>query len=327
MGQRQNLASAELRELAELLVAVPGERRGEILCEVLSFRAGRTLGDSLEVGVFRAAFANYWEAIIGGALPVSKLISILRPPIPIRTVMQLSRVGFAGDVTGIEDAVVELAGHLQERIVKEFPPTQLSLLEIEDACNTNIDRADLAVGGSVTTLDELISRGRKFSTVYADPPWQYANVASRAAADNHYTTMSLEEICAEPVQRLVAGDAHLHLWTTSGFLWQAFEVIRAWGFEYKSSFVWVKDEIGMGNYWRLSHEFLLLGVRGRLRFRDRTLQSWVQAKRTTHSRKPGEIRTLIERASPGPYLEMYGREELRDSEWTVYGNQIERRLF
>ena len=80
-------------------------------------------------------------------------------------------------------------------------------------------------------------------------------------------------------------------------------------------------------YWRVSHEYLLLGVRGSLTFRDHTLPSWIQAHRTVHSRKPGVVRTLIERASPGPYLELYGREELPDSAWTVYGNQVERRLF
>ena len=104
-------------------------------------------------------------------------------------------------------------------------------------------------------------------------------------------------------------------------------MIDAWGFDFKSCLVWVKDEIGMGNYWRVSHEFLLLGVRGNLTFQDRTLQSWVQAGRTVHSRKPGKIRSLIERASPPQYLELYGREELPNSAWTVYGNQIEPRLF
>jgi N6-adenosine-specific RNA methylase IME4 len=83
----------------------------------------------------------------------------------------------------------------------------------------------------------------------------------------------------------------------------------------------------MGNYWRVSHEFLLLGVRGSLTFEDRSIASWLQAPRTVHSRKPGRIRTLIERVSPGPYLELYGREELPDSAWTVYGNRVEPRLF
>ncbi|MBL8819352.1 MAG: hypothetical protein JNL58_25195 [Planctomyces sp.] len=83
----------------------------------------------------------------------------------------------------------------------------------------------------------------------------------------------------------------------------------------------------MGNYWRVSHEYLLLGVRGNLPFRNRTVRSWQTARRTPHSRKPFLFRGLIEHVSPGPYLELYGREEQPNSEGTVYGNQVERRLF
>jgi N6-adenosine-specific RNA methylase IME4 len=71
----------------------------------------------------------------------------------------------------------------------------------------------------------------------------------------------------------------------------------------------------------------MLGVRGQLTFRDRTMRSWLELPRREHSQKPDSIRLLIEHVSPGPYLEMYGREELPNSNWTVYGDQIERRLF
>lgn len=111
--------------------------------------------------------------------------------------------------------------------------------------------------------------------------------------------MTLEQICSEPVAQLAEKNAHLHLWTTNAFLREAFKVIDAWGFRYKSCFVWVKDRLGMGNYWRVSHEFLLLGVRGSLTFRDRTQPSWLKCPRTTHSRKPWPVRVLIERVSPG----------------------------
>ena len=179
----------------------------------------------------------------------------------------------------------------------------------------------------VRDLEILIRQNTKFSTVYADPPWPYSNTAARGAAENHYRTMSLEAIRDEPVSQLVADQAHLHLWTTNAFLREAFEVIRAWGFKYKSCLVWVKPQIGMGNYWRVSHEFLLLGVRGNLPFQDRTCRSWQLARRTIHSRKPFLFRGLIEQVSPGPYLELYGREEQPNTGWTVYGNQVERRLF
>jgi N6-adenosine-specific RNA methylase IME4 len=179
----------------------------------------------------------------------------------------------------------------------------------------------------VRSLETLIERQIRFPTIYADPPWPYANTAARGAAENHYRTMSLDAIRNQPVKDLAADCAHLHLWTTNAFLRAAIDVIRAWGFRYKSCLVWAKPQIGMGNYWRVSHEFLLLGVRGKLPFRDHTCRSWLMRPRTVHSRKPFAFRELIERVSPGPYLELYGREELPNSGWTVYGNQVERRLF
>ena len=179
----------------------------------------------------------------------------------------------------------------------------------------------------VRDLEILIRRNTKFSTVYADPPWPYSNTAARGAAENHYRTMPLEAIRNEPVSQLVADQAHLHLWTTNAFLREAFDVIRAWGFKYKSCLIWTKPQLGMGNYWRVSHEYLLLGVRGNLPFQDHTCRSWQSARRTVHSRKPFLFRGLIEQVSPGPYLELYGREEHPNSGWTVYGNQVERRLF
>ena len=181
--------------------------------------------------------------------------------------------------------------------------------------------------GIVANLQELITSGMRYPTVYADPPWAYTNPASRAAAVNHYSTMKVDQICREPIAQLVTEDAHLHLWTTNAFLREAFDVIDAWGFTYKSCFVWIKPQLGMGNYWRVSHEYLLLGVRGKLTFADRTCRSWLMHRRSRHSCKPWPVRELIERVSPGPYLELYGREELPRSEWTVYGNQVERRLF
>lgn len=179
----------------------------------------------------------------------------------------------------------------------------------------------------VRNLDALVESGAKFSTIYADPPWPYKNTAARGAAENHYSTLSLEAIRSEPIQELAADQAHLHLWTTNAFLRSAFDVIRAWGFRYKSCLIWIKPQLGMGNYWRVSHEYLLWGVRGNLPFRDRTCRSWLLTPRTTHSRKPFAFRALIERVSPGPYLELYGREEQPNTGWTIYGNQVERRLF
>jgi len=192
---------------------------------------------------------------------------------------------------------------------------------------TVVDSRKVVTDACVGSLDELINRGATFPTIYVDPPWPYKNKASRAAAENHYKTMSIDAIKSEPVARVARSNSHLHLWTTNGFLEESFDVMRAWGFAFKSCLVWVKPTIGMGNYWRVSHEFLLLGVPGRRTFVDRTCPSWLMADRSIHSRKPRVIRELIERVSQPPYLEMYGREAFPNSQWTVHGDQIEKQLF
>lgn len=177
---------------------------------------------------------------------------------------------------------------------------------------------------TVADLTELA--GAKFGCIYADPPWQYGNQATRAATSNHYKTLTVEQLCNLPIAELAADDAHLHLWTTNSFIRDAFRVVDAWGFEYRSMFVWVKPQMGIGNYWRVSHELLLTAIRGNAkRFNDRSLRSWEQLTRGTHSSKPDAVRGMIERASTGPFLELFGRKPVAG--WTIFGNQIERRLF
>lgn len=177
--------------------------------------------------------------------------------------------------------------------------------------------------GIVEDLNQLA--GQEFGCIYADPPWKYNNQGTRAATSNHYQTMTVDEIAAEPVSDLAADNCHLHLWTTNAFLFDAKQVMEAWGFGYKSVLIWVKPQMGIGNYWRVSHEFLLFGTRGKAPFRDRGQKSWIEVSRTKHSKKPDEVRKKIEKVSPGPYLELYGRKPIRD--WVVYGDQIEGTLF
>lgn len=178
---------------------------------------------------------------------------------------------------------------------------------------------------AVNDLYELIESGKKFRTILADPPWAYSNQATRAATDNHYETMSVEDICFLPIGQLTEESAHLHLWTTNAFLYESKKVMEAWGFEYKSVFLWIKPTMGIGNYWRVSHEFMVLGTKGNLPFNDHSEMSWYQEKRSKHSRKPYGIIEKIEKVSPGPYLEIFGRETRKG--WVVWGNEIERHLF
>jgi N6-adenosine-specific RNA methylase IME4 len=95
--------------------------------------------------------------------------------------------------------------------------------------------------------------------------------------------------------------------------------MEAWGFTYKSCFVWRKPQTALGDYWRESHEILLLGVRGSLPFLDNSVSSWLRANRSSQGSKPESIRKLLERISPGPYLELFGRKP--NPGWTVVGDQ------
>jgi len=215
-------------------------------------------------------------------------------------------------------------GYVKECIGSGQEPTTAGLLRLakHQAVNDTVIGQPDSPSGFVCDLWRLVADKRRFSTIYADPPWKYDNQGTRAATNNHYPTMTVEQIAAEPVAKLAAEECHLHLWTTNAFLPAAFSVIAAWGFEYKSCFVWVKPQLGIGNYWRVSHEFLLLGVRGNLPFRDQGQRSWAEIKREGHSCKPEEVRTLIEMVSHPPYLELYGRASPANPDWIVYGNQL-----
>lgn len=171
-------------------------------------------------------------------------------------------------------------------------------------------------------LQELIELGNKYGVIYADPPWAYDNRATRANVESIYAgTMTVEEICDMPVPQLAADDAHLHLWTTNAFLHDAFHVMQAWGFDYRSVFVWCKPQMGIGNYWRVSHEFLLLGIRGNVKgFAERCHMSYRVIDRGEHSAKPDVVRDLVSQVSPEPRLELFGRKRVEG--WTVFGNQV-----
>jgi N6-adenosine-specific RNA methylase IME4/DNA-directed RNA polymerase subunit K/omega len=238
----------------------------------------------------------------------------------------------AGISTSTAHRAEQLAAHapLVERYIAEkasqHKPVKITdiLAAVAKHAKQERPRARLyEMGREYCTTEDLLSlTGQEFGTIYADPPWDYGNQSTRGANNDHYLGMTVDEICALPIGPLAAKDAHLHLWTTNGFLFDAQRVLQAWGFTYKSCYVWVKPQIGMGNYWRVSHEFLLLGVRGNLTFSDKTLRSWGQFKRGKHSAKPEQIRDLIQKASPGPRLELFARRPVEG--WTCWGNEIKR---
>jgi N6-adenosine-specific RNA methylase IME4 len=160
-----------------------------------------------------------------------------------------------------------------------------------------------------------------FATIVADPPWRYDNTSTRGAAADHYPTMTLEDIISLPVSEWAADQAHLYLWTTNAFLRDSFDILEAWGFDYKTTLVWVKPQIGMGNYFRSSAEYVLFGNRGGLMTRDSNQPNWFEAPRGRHSKKPGYFFDLVEKVSHPPYLEMFARQRRLDPGWDYWGNE------
>lgn len=159
----------------------------------------------------------------------------------------------------------------------------------------------------------------RYSTLLVDPPWE-AQQSGPYGAAIHYPLMSLEQIKGLPVEDLAAEDAHLWLWVTNATLRDGYDVAESWGFTVRSPLTWVKFRLGLGNYLRNSTEHLLLCTRGKAPVKHRSQPTWISAPVQEHSRKPEEQYALIERISPGPYLELFARR--RQPGWHVWGNEI-----
>jgi N6-adenosine-specific RNA methylase IME4/ParB-like chromosome segregation protein Spo0J len=160
-----------------------------------------------------------------------------------------------------------------------------------------------------------------FELILADPPWMYGSPDSPFAPEQHYPTMPLDEIKA--LRLPAAEDCILFLWSVSCLLPEAFEVISAWGFRYRSHLVWVKNGIGPGVWLRQRHELLLVATRGHISPPERPdrVDSVIEAPRGRHSEKPDAAYERIERMYPHlPKLEMFARGNPRPG-WAIWGNQ------
>ena len=177
--------------------------------------------------------------------------------------------------------------------------------------------------------------GRKFKTILADPPWQFQNRTGKVAPEHkrlaRYGTMVLDDIKALPVPDAAADTAHLYLWVPNALLPEGLEVMKAWGFIYKSNLIWQKvrkdggpDGRGVGFYFRNVTEVILFGVRGknaRTLAPGRSQVNIISTRKREHSRKPDEQFALIESCSPGPYLELFARGQRQG--WALWGNQAD----
>jgi N6-adenosine-specific RNA methylase IME4 len=165
----------------------------------------------------------------------------------------------------------------------------------------------------------------KYRTIVADPPWDlewHAGIGEgRSGRDGlPYPTMGMDAICGLNVDQLAERDAHLWVWTTANFLWDAPRVVLSWGFRPTYTLIWAKPGLGVGGRFRHTVEYLLFAERGaQLPITRRDLPTHFIWPKGEHSAKPDAFYDLVESVSPGPYLEMFARRQRLG--WDTWGNE------
>ena len=163
-----------------------------------------------------------------------------------------------------------------------------------------------------------------YDVLYADPPWKYDYGGSiRGVAENHYPTMSFNDLLLLPIEEKAADNAVLYLWSTNAFLEDALKLGNEWGFAYKTCMVWIKQKIGTGFWVRNQHELLLIFQKGNFPYpadEDR-VSSIIKENSTIHSKKPELVYDLIEKMHPNrTYLELFARNSRE--KWVSWGNEV-----
>ena len=183
------------------------------------------------------------------------------------------------------------------------------------------------------SASSTFSTHRKYGVIYADPPWSFRNWSAKGTGRNalsHYDCLDAKKLASLPIADLAARDCALFLWAVDPLLHQAIDLIRAWGFEYKTvGFYWVKLNAkakheadfftGLGYWTRANPEQCLMATRGKPLRRAKDVRRLVVESRREHSRKPECVRDRIERLVGGPYLELFARETKPG--WDCWGNQ------
>ena len=172
---------------------------------------------------------------------------------------------------------------------------------------------------------------KKYNIIYADPPWRYENKRKgRGGAENHYPTMKLEDICNLPIRKITAENAALFLWLTFPNLPEGLEVMKSWGFKYKTlGFSWIKTNkrsktpcFGIGYYTKSNCEVCLLGIKGKMKPISNKISSVVIAPREEHSKKPDIVRgKIVELFGDLPRIELFARQPTPG--WDVWGNEVQ----
>jgi N6-adenosine-specific RNA methylase IME4 len=185
------------------------------------------------------------------------------------------------------------------------------------------EKRDKALAKETEAASERLGN-KIYSVIYADPPWRFEPWSRESgmdrAAENHYQTMTVDEICALKIP--AAEDSALFLWATPPMEKIAHRVMEAWGFEYRSQLIWDKEKAGTGYWARAQHEHLLIGVKGDVPGPAPGTQpsSVIRAAPTRHSEKPEIFAEIIVAMFPTlPKIELFARKAREG--WATWGNE------
>lgn len=174
-----------------------------------------------------------------------------------------------------------------------------------------------------------VAMEKKYNIIYADPPWKYDVNKGRGVAENHYHTMSIQEIRNLPIKEITEKDAALFLWVTFPQLPEAFRVMEAWGFSYKTvAFIWIKQNrtgkgffFGLGHWTRSNAEICLLAVKGKPKRISNSVFQLIVSPLESHSKKPEEARKrIVELMGDLPRIELFARQD--SPGWDIWGNEV-----
>ena len=178
---------------------------------------------------------------------------------------------------------------------------------------------------------DIFNTNKKYNIIYADPPWSYKDKAlsGNRGACCKYPVMSIEDICKLPIKDISDKDCVLFMWVTMPKLNECLEVIKSWGFEYKTNaFTWIKKNkksdtlfMGMGRWTRANAEICLLATKGKPKRMSASVHSVIVSKIEEHSKKPNETRErIIDLVGDLPRIELFARQKIDG--WDCWGNEV-----
>jgi N6-adenosine-specific RNA methylase IME4 len=219
----------------------------------------------------------------------------------------------AGELFNVSGRYVSDAEMIKREAPEFVEPIMQGEMTITEA--KRIINREEKIGKIIDKAQEIspITGIGKYPVIYADPPWRYDHpISDSRKIENQYPTMDIEDICNLEVNKLATDNAILFLWATTPMLEKGFKVLNSWGFEYRTSMVWVKPSIGPGQWVRQRHELLLIGVKGNIPtpMGGDKPDSVIEAPRTEHSKKPVAMYEIIEKMYPElPKVELYSRNK------------------